>query len=146
MGPSRNKGVKERWHSALQWGTALKVESRMTIKFSRQFVLTAAGLAAGSVLGAAVTWADAPGYLFMDIDNDHAMVVQQQKDLARIFKQPAKVSGDIASAIAAGAQPVGDSVILVYQGKLYILPDKKVGSHLATHMVMGAAGAPMHDE
>jgi hypothetical protein len=114
---------------------------------SQRVTLTVAAVAAVSVLGTAATWADAPGYLFMDIDNDHAMVVQQQKDVARIFKQPTKISPDLASAIAAGVQPVGDSVILVYQGKLYILPDKKVeAGHMATHMVMRAAGAPSHGD
>jgi hypothetical protein len=46
----------------------------------------------------------------------------------------------------AGAQPVGDDVILVYKGQLYILPDKDIKGHMATHMVMDAAGAPNHGE
>jgi hypothetical protein len=63
------------------------------------------------------------------------------------IKQPTKLPDDLASAIAAGAPPVGDSVILVYRGKLYVLPDKQVqGGHTATHMVMGAAGAPVHGD
>lgn len=114
-------------------------------KLSRQLLLLVILAAAAAALGAVVTHADPPGYLFMDIDNSHAMVVQHSQNVARIFKQPTKLPDDMASAIAAGAQPVGDSVILVYDGKLYILPDKQVGRHMATHMVMSAAGAPAHD-
>ena len=123
----------------------------MTIEFSRRFAVMGVLAAIASAAGMAITWADPPGYLFMDIDNNHAMVVQPPKDqtIARIFKQPTKLSDDLASAIAAGAQPVGDSVILAYRGQLYILPDKEVkmgGGHMATHMVMGAAGAPGHGD
>ncbi len=32
-------------------------------------------------------------------------------------------------------------MILVYKGQLYIVPDKQVGEHMATQMVMDAAGA-----
>ena len=119
----------------------------MTIRHSRQLALLVVLAAAASGLGVALTWADPPGFLFMDINNDQALVVQQphEQAAARIFKQPTKLTDDLASAIAAGAQPVGDSVILAYQGRLYILPDKQVGQHMATHMVMGAAGAPMHE-
>ena len=85
----------------------------------------------------------------MDIDNNQALVVQKPHDqmTARIFKQPAKLPDDLAAKIAAGAQPAGDGVIVVYNGQLYILPDKMVeAGHMATHMVMGAAGAPNHGE
>ncbi|HUH86218.1 MAG TPA: hypothetical protein VLX85_16540, partial [Stellaceae bacterium] len=80
---------------------------------------------------------------------NHALVVQRPHDntAARIFKQPAKLSDELAAKIAAGARPVGkDDVIVVYKGQLYILPDRKIGEHMATHMVMGAAGAPNHGE
>lgn len=84
----------------------------------------------------------------MDINNNQALVVQKPHDqvTARIFKEPAKLPDDIATRIADGARPVGDHVIVVYNGQLYILPDKKVGEHMATHMVMSAAGAPNHGE
>lgn len=120
----------------------------MASKRSKRLTLPVVLAAAASAFGAAITWADPPGYLFMSINNDDALVVQSSREQmpARIFKQPAKLPEDLASAIAAGAQPAGDSVILAYHGQLYILPDKKVqGDHMATHMVMGAAGAPMHD-
>jgi len=120
----------------------------MTLKLSRRVALVLVAAAGASALGAAITWADPPGYLFMDIDNNQALVVQKPHDniAARIFKQPAKLPDDIAARIAEGAQPAGDGVIVVYKGQLYILPDRKVGEHMATHMVMGAAGAPNHGE
>ncbi len=120
----------------------------MELKFSRRVAVIVA-VAGASALATAITRADPPGYLFMDIDNDQALVVQKPRDQtpARIFKQPAKLPDELAAKIAAGAQPVGnDGVIVVYKGQLYILPDKKVGEHMASHMVMGAAGAPNHGE
>jgi len=105
-----------------------------------------AAFAAGALaFGAVMSWADTPGQLFQDINEEHAMVVQQTEGKARIFKEPKLVSVDLCKAIAEGAQPVGDSVVLVHEGKLYILPDKKVGNHMATEMVMNAAGAPARD-
>jgi hypothetical protein len=123
----------------------------MNLKFSRQLAAAALLGATAIGVGTAITRADTPGFLFMDINNNQALVVQPPKDqtTARIFKQPAKVTGNLAAAIAAGAQPVGDSVILAYEGKLYILPDKKInmgGEHMASHMVMTAAGAPGHGD
>ena len=100
--------------------------------------------AAAAAFGAAVTWADVPGYLFMDIENNHALVVQPKAPdaaKARIFKQPTAIPDDLASGIIAGAQPIGDCIIVAYQGKLYMVPDKKQGEHMASHMVMRAAGA-----
>jgi hypothetical protein len=120
----------------------------MEMKFSRRVALVVVVAAGASALGTVITRADPPGYLFMDIDNNQALVVQKPRDqmTARIFKQPTKLADDLAARIADGAQPAGDGVIVVYKGQLYILPDKKVGEHMATHMVMGAAGAPNHGE
>ena len=123
----------------------------MTVMSSRRLAMVAVLALTATVAGTAITSADPPGYLFMDIDNDHALVVQPPKDqtVARIFKAPTNVADDVASAIAAGAQPVGNSVIVAYRGKLYIVPDKKIevrGTHWATHMVMKAAGAPDHGD
>ena len=117
----------------------------MTPKLSRRVALMMFLAAAASALGTAITRADPPGYLFMDINDGHALVVQKPHDqmTAQIFKQPAKLPDDIADRIAAGAQPVPvDHLIVEYKGQLYILPDRKVGEHMATHMVMNAAGAP----
>jgi hypothetical protein len=119
----------------------------MTPRLSRRVALMTFLAAAAAALGTAITRADPPGYLFMDINDGHALVVQKPHDqmTARIFKEPAKLPDDMATRIADGAQPVPvDHLIVVYQGQLYILPDKKVGEHMATHMVMNAAGAPNH--
>lgn len=116
----------------------------MAIKLSRHLVLTAVVVVAVSVFGTAITWAGPPGYLFKDINNDQALVVQRPHEgtSARILKQPTKLPDDVAASIAAGATPLGDDdVILVYKGQLYILPDKKINGHLATDTVMSAAGA-----
>ena len=115
------------------------------MRLSRHVSLLAAFAAGALAFGAVVSWADSPGLVFQDINEGHAMVVQQAQAKARIFKEPKQISADLCSAIADGAQPVGDSVILVHHGKLYILPDKKVGSHMATEMVMSSAGAPAHN-
>lgn len=114
----------------------------MTTTLSNQLVPMAIVIACASVVGATVTWADPPGYLFMDINNDQALVVQKPHDqlTARIFKQPTQLPDDVAAVIAAGRDPVGDDVILVYRGQLYIVPDKEIKGRLATQMVMSAAG------
>ena len=116
----------------------------MTPKLSRRVALMMVLAAAASALGTAITRADPPGYLFLDINDGHVLVVQKPHDqmAARIFKEPAKLPDDIADRIAADAQPVGDHMIVAYKGQLFILPDKKLGEHMATHMVMNAAGAP----
>ena len=114
----------------------------MTTTLSNQLVPMAIVIACASIVGAAVTWADPPGYLFMDINNDQALVVQKPHDQmkARISKQPTLVPDDLAAAIVADREPVGDDVILVYRGQLYIVPDKEIKGRLATQMVMSAAG------
>lgn len=114
------------------------------MRLSRHVSLLAAFAAGASALGAVVTWADSPGLLFQDINEGHAMVVQYADAKARIFKDPKQIPTDLCSAIAEGAQPVGDSVILVHEGRLYILPDKAIGSHTATQMVMNSP-APAHN-
>ena len=55
-----------------------------------------------------------------------------------IFKEPAKLPDDIADSIAADAQPVGDHVIVVYKGHLYILLDKKVGERAVSRDPAGS--------
>jgi hypothetical protein len=119
----------------------------MTSTFTRRIAMVTVLAASATAALTAITRADPPAFLFMDIDNNDAMVVQPptNQTAARIFKQPTKLSDELADAIVSNGQPVGDSVIVAYQGKLYILPDKKVGSHMASHMVMRTAGAPMRE-
>jgi hypothetical protein len=120
----------------------------MAIRLSRHLILTAVVTAVGSAFGAAITWADPPGHPYVTVTNDQALVVQRPHDRvpARILKQPIKLPDDVAASIAAGAKPVGDDVILVYRGQLYILPDREINGHLATQMVLDAAGAPKHSQ
>jgi hypothetical protein len=111
----------------------------------RLLALSALATAVAFTAGTAITRADPPGYLFRDIDNNHALVVQPPRDqaLARIFKEPTKLPDEVASAIVEGATPLDDSgIILAYHGRLYILPDKDLGAGtMASHTVMKHASA-----
>jgi hypothetical protein len=111
-------------------------------KLSRRLALTLGFVAAVSAAGIAITQADPPGDLFMDFDNNSAALVHPPHDQAkaRISRPVAKLDDDVAAAIAAGAQPVGSSIILAYRGQLYIIPDKQLeGGKMVSQMVMGAA-------
>lgn len=120
----------------------------MTSKLFQRLALAAISTAVVLAGGSAITRADPPGYLFMDIGDNHALVVQPPRDqaLARISKQPAKLGDDIASVIASDGTPVGaNGIILVYHGQLYILPDKDLGGGtMASHMVMRSASSATH--
>lgn len=115
----------------------------MTITRSRQLAFMTVGAVVALGAGTVITRADVPGYLFMDIDNNHAMVVNAPRDQgpARISKEPTNLPDDIAAAIAADGKPIGPNhIILAYHGQLYILPDKDLGAgKMASHMVMNAA-------
>ena len=115
----------------------------MTIRFSRHLAVITLVAAAASAAGIAVTWADTPGYLFMDIQDNSALVLHPPREqaMAQISKQPTQLPDDLASAIADGAQPIGAShIILAYHGQLYLLPDKAVkDGHMASHMVASMA-------
>jgi hypothetical protein len=92
--------------------------------------------AAVSLLGAATAQADVPGYAFMMFPEGMAMVVDATGKASR-----AKISDDTAKAIIAGAQPLSDAgIVLLYQGKLYIVPDKRLGDgKMMSTMVMPSA-------
>jgi hypothetical protein len=114
----------------------------MTINLRRRLALSLIFAAAMSAAGIAITRADSPGYLFMDLDNAGAAVARPPSDQtkARIHGHTAKLSEDIAAAIADGAQPVGPSIIMAYRGQLYIVPDKQLGDgKMASEHVMGSA-------
>ena len=118
----------------------------MTRKLFQHLALGAASAVVVLAAGTAITRADPPGYLFMDIDNNYAMLVQAPHDqaLARITRQPAKLDDDVASAIAKDGTPVGaNNIILVYQGQLYVLPDKDLGTGkmASQHVMMRASNA-----
>lgn len=115
----------------------------MTSKFSRHLALTAVATIVALAAGVAVSRADPPGYLFMDIADNHALVVQppREQTIARISKQPTRLPNDIARVIAADGEPVGaNRIIIAYHGQLYILPDKDLGGgKMASHMVASNA-------
>ena len=92
--------------------------------------------AAASLLGAAMAQADVPGYEFMMFPEGMAMVVDATGKATR-----AKISEDTAKAITAGAQPLSEAgIVLLYQGKLYIVPDKRLGDgRMMSTMVMSSA-------
>lgn len=89
-----------------------------------------------SLLGAGAARADVPGYDFMMFPEGMAMVVDQSGKAAK-----ANISEDTAKMLTAGAQPLSDAgIVLLYQGKLYIVPDKQLGDgKMMSSMVMSAA-------
>jgi hypothetical protein len=93
-------------------------------------------IAALSLLAPAMAKADPPGYDFMMFPERMALVVDASGKAPK-----ATISEEAAKAITAGAQPVdGVSVILLYQGKLYIVPDKRLGNgKMASDMVKSSA-------
>lgn len=106
----------------------MKIVPRMT----NVVVLTAVA----SLLGAAVTLADAPGSYFMMFPEGMAMVVDATGKATR-----AKISEETAKEITAGAQPMGaNGIVLLYQGKLYIVPDKPLadGEMMSAKVMAGA--------
>jgi hypothetical protein len=117
----------------------------MTVKVPRRLALSLIFAAAASAAGIVITRADTPGYLFMDLDEGGAAVARPPSDQtkARIHGNTAKLSEDIAAAIANGAQPIGASIILAYRGQLYIVPDKQLeDGKMASEHVMGPASRP----
>ena len=106
----------------------MKVVPRLT----NVVVLTAVA----SLLGAAVALADAPGSYFMMFPEGMAMVVDATGKATR-----AKISEETAKEITAGAQPMSaNGIVLLYQGKLYIVPDKPLadGEMMSAKVMAGA--------
>jgi hypothetical protein len=87
------------------------------------------------LLGFGAARADVPGYEFMMFPEGMAMVVDSSGKASR-----AKISEETAKMITAGAQPLsGDGIILLYQGKLYVVPDKALADgKMMSSMVMSS--------
>jgi hypothetical protein len=104
----------------------------MTTHLAKQLTL----VAAVSLLAPAIAQADSPGSYFLDFPERMALVVDATGKAPK-----AMISEDAARAITAGAQPVsGASIILIYQGNLYIVPDKRLGDgKMASDMVRSSA-------
>jgi hypothetical protein len=115
----------------------------METKLSRRLAMMFGFAAAASAAGVAVTRADVPGYLFLDLDDNHATVVNPPRDQSspRISKLPAKLSDEDADALVADAQPVGRChIVVAHRGQLYIVPDKRLaGGEMASAKVMEVA-------
>jgi len=86
-----------------------------------------------SLLGSALARADVPGYEFMMFPEGMAMVVDANGKATKT-----KITEDMAKAITDGAQPQSEaSIVLLYRGKLYIIPDKQLaGGRMMSSTVM----------
>ena len=75
------------------------------------------------LLGSGAVRADAPGSYFMMFPEGMAVVADTSGKATR-----ANIGEDTAKMLIAGAQPFSNAgIILLYQGKLYIVPDKQLG-------------------
>src|SRR5258708_36452047 len=93
-------------------------ETSMTI--SRQSVTKLFVVTAAALLGIAIARADVPGELLLD--KDMAYCVHPTGKTVK-----AKIPDGAAKSITAGAHPVTNpSIILFYEGQLYIVPDKQL--------------------
>ena len=108
------------------------MRTKTTVQLTKSLIVTGAA----SLLGVAIALADVPGYEFMMFPEGMAMVVDATGKATR-----AKISEDTAKAITAGAQPLNEAgIVLLYQGKLYIVPDKRLGDgRMMSTMVMSSA-------
>lgn len=105
---------------------------RTTMPSMNKLALTIACL----LVGSGTVWADVPGYDFMMFPEGMAVVADANGKATK-----AKISEDTAKMITAGAQPLSAAgIILLYQGKLYIVPDKQVGGgKMMSTMVLSSA-------
>ena len=109
----------------------------MTSKSATHLTKNLALAAAISLLGSGMARADVPGYDFMMIPEGTAMVVDSGGKAGK-----ANITEDTAKMITAGAQPLsGAGIVLLYQGKLYIVPDRQLGNgKMMSGMVMSSGG------
>ena len=108
------------------------MRTKITSHLTKKLILATAV----SLLGSAIAHADVPGYEFMMFPEGMAMVVDSTGKATK-----AKISEDTAKAITAGAQPLSEAgIVLLYQGKLYIVPDKRLGDgRMMSSTVMSSA-------
>jgi len=113
------------------------MSGRMTTSVLAKLTL-AAGL---TLLVPAAGQADAPGYEFMMFPDRMALVVDPQS-MAGAGKTPKGIiSEQSAAALVAGQQPVsGANIVLLYHGKVYIVPDTRLpNGQMASEMVRSSA-------
>ena len=108
----------------------------MTIDIRKDLMPKLALVAAISLLGSGAVRADVPGYDFMMFPEGMAMVVDGTGKASK-----AKITEDTAKMLTAGAQPLSEAgIVLLYQGKLYIVPDKRLGDgKMMSTMVMSSS-------
>jgi hypothetical protein len=89
-------------------------------------------------LAATAALADPPGYDFLSFPDGMALVVGQSRQAPK-----GVISEEDAKALTQGAQPLsGRSIIVMYQGKFYIVPDKRMpNGEMGSQAVMSAAHA-----
>jgi hypothetical protein len=107
-----------------------------TMRVARPLLLSAVL----SLLAPAIGQADVPGYELM-FPERMALVVSPRM-VQTTGKMPrAIISEQAARELTAGAEPVsGTSIVLLYRGKIYIVPDKRMHSgKMASEMVKSAA-------
>lgn len=81
--------------------------------------------------------ADVPGYDFMMFPDRMALVVSPSAIDSSGKAPKAVISEKDAAALTAGAKPLsGTMIVLFYQGKVYIVPDKQMANGtMASHVV-----------
>ena len=108
---------------------------RIDLRPRLEIALIAAAL---SVAGIASVHADSPGGLFIDLDDGGAAVIRPPTAQAKahIAKPAAIPDADIVAAIKEGALPADTTLIVAYQGQLYVVPDRLIRNRMASEMVM----------
>lgn len=115
------------------------MSTRMTTQLTGKLILAAAV----SLMAATIAKADVPGYEFMMFPEGMALVVDPSS-VTGVGKAPKGViSPEAAATLTAGAEPVsGTNIVLLYNGKIYIVPDKQLpDGKMASEMVKSAAEA-----
>ena len=99
--------------------------------------------AALALAAPAAAWADPPGYDFMMFPERMALVVDPAS-ISGLGKTPKGIiSEDAAAQLVAGAQPLSrKSIVLLYHGKIYIVPDKRLDNGtMASEAVKGSGSS-----
>lgn len=107
--------------------------TKLTTRLTEKLLL----VSALSLLTLAIAQADVPGYEFMMFPERMALVVDATGKAPKGI-----ISEEAAEAITRGAQPVsGASIVVLYQGKIYIVPDKRLGNGKMASDVVKSAGS-----
>ena len=110
----------------------------MRVDVTSRPTMTAMLVSALLSLAPAAALADPPGYDFMMFPDRLALVVGDASQAPK-----GVLSEEDAAALTAGAQPLsGRSIVLMYHGKYYIVPDKQMSNgEMASHKVMSSAAS-----